>query len=157
MPSEPISHVFSFSPRAAVLAALALAGAACLSPAQAALPALQHQGGVDYVSGGIGIDESTSFKEAMRDFPLSMTFDQRAPGQGPGDYVADVQVGITDAEGRPVLDATAQGPYLLVRLPDGQYRVKATYQGRTQTREVTIGGKKPAHLGFSWPEQAEKP
>lgn len=157
MPSRSISHALSFFPRAAALA-LALAGAACLAPAQAALPALQHQGGVEYVSGGIGIDESTAFKEAMSRFPLSMTFDQRAPGQGPGDYVADVKVSITDgAGGKSVLDTTAQGPYLLVRLPDGKYRVKATYQGRTQTREVTIAGKKPVRLGFSWPEAAAKP
>ncbi|MGB6008268.1 carboxypeptidase regulatory-like domain-containing protein [Castellaniella sp.] len=140
--------------RTAALAGLVLAGAGFLTPAWAALPALQHQGSVAYVSGGIGIDESTSFKEAMAKFPLSMTFDQMA--QGKGDYVADVKVAIADAHGKPVLDTTAQGPYLLARLPDGRYQVKATYQQQTETRDVTIAGKGSKHLVFSWRADAAK-
>ncbi|WP_322999067.1 carboxypeptidase regulatory-like domain-containing protein [Castellaniella sp.] len=148
MQLSSVTHMNHHLTRTAALAGLALAGAGFLAPAWATLPAPQHQGNIEYLSGGIGIDESTSFKDAMGKFPLSMTFDQME--QGKGDYVADVQVAITDAHGTPVLDTTAQGPYLLAKLPDGRYQVKATYQHRTQTRDVTIGGKTPEHLVFSW-------
>lgn len=141
--------------RTAALAGMMLAGASVLAPARAALPALQHQGDVEYVSGGIGIDESTSFKDARATFPLSMTFAQAAQGQG--DYVADVKVVVADAHGKPVLDTTSQGPYLLARLPDGKYQVKATYGNQTQTRDVTIAGGHSEPLVFSWRDKAGQP
>lgn len=155
MQLNAVTHSELHLTRAAALAGLALASAGFLTPAWAALPALQHQGSVEYVSGGIGIDESTSFKEAMAKFPLSMTFDQAEQG-GKGDYVADVKVAISDAHGKPVLDTTAQGPYLLASLPDGRYQVKATYQQQTETRDVTIAGKESKHLVFSWRSGAAK-
>ncbi|WP_345796549.1 carboxypeptidase-like regulatory domain-containing protein [Castellaniella sp. MT123] len=136
------------------LAGLVLAGAGFLSPAWAALPPMQHQGNVEYVSGGIGIDESTSFKESMSKFPLAITFDQME--QGKGDYVANVKVAVRDGHGKDVLDTTAQGPYLLARLPAGKYQVKATYQNETQTRNVDIGRKGSEHLVFSWHRKMTK-
>lgn len=154
MQLNSVTHVNLHLVRTAAMAGLVLAGAGFLTPAWAALPALQHQGGIEYVSGGIGIDESTSFKESMGKFPLSMTFDQDM--QGKGDYVADVKVAVTDAHGKPVLDTTAQGPYLLAKLPDGRYQVKATYLQQTQTRDVTIAGKGSKHLVFSWRSDAAK-
>lgn len=130
------------------LAGVLLAGAGLLSPARAELPPLQHQGNVEYVSGGIGIDESTSFKEAMSRYPLSLTFD--SPDNGAAAYVANVQVVIQNSHDATVLDATSQGPYFLVKLPPGKYHVKATYQNDTQSREVAIGEKGSERLVFSW-------
>lgn len=140
--------------RAVAIAGLMLAGAGFLSPAWAALPPMQQQNGVEYVSGGIGIDESTSFKEAMSRFPLAMTFAQLQGDKG--DYIADVKVVVSDAHGKTMLDTTAEGPYLLARLPAGKYQVKATYEGETQTRGVTIGNKGSHHLMFSWRSKTMK-
>ena len=59
--------------RATLAAAMALgtlAFAGVLSTAQAALPPVKHQGSVQYVSGGIGLDESEALKAAAKDLSL---------------------------------------------------------------------------------------
>jgi len=130
------------------MAGALLAGAGFLPCARAELPPVRHQGNVEYVSGGIGSDESASLKEAMPRYPLSLTFGSADTGTAA--YVANVQVVIRDAQEATVLDATSQGPYFLVKLPPGKYHVKATYDGATQSRDVTIGEKSAERLMFSW-------
>lgn len=131
-------------PWAAMLLACALAGA----QAYAALPPTQHQGSVEYVSGGIGSDESASFKEAAGQFPLALTF--ASNGEGNAAYVADVQVVIRDSHDANVLNATSQGPFFLARLPAGDYKVYATYKGKTQSRSVQVHDKGTARAVFEW-------
>lgn len=140
--------------RSFALAGLVLASAGFLTPTWAALPEMQHQGSVEFVSGGIGSDQSMAFKEAMSKFPLAMTFDELE--QGKGDYLANVKVMIHDGHGATVLDTTAQGPFLLVKLPEGKYQVKATFKDETQTRDVMVGKKGSEHLMFTWRHEAMK-
>lgn len=144
------SHAHAHIARSLTLAGLALAGAGLLAPTawSATLPPLQHQGSAEFVSGGIGIDQSTLFKDSQSKFPLSMTFDEIEHGEG--DYLANVKVMVINAHGKTVLDTTAQGPYLLAKVPDGKYQVKATFNGHTQTRDVMVGHKSHEHLVFSW-------
>jgi len=131
---------------AMTLGTFALAGV--LSTAQAAMPPVQHQGAIEYVSGGIGIDESESMKAASSSYPLALTF--AAQRGGKADYVADVTVAIRDAQGKAVLQTTAQGPYMLVKLPAGNYRISATFDGKAQEREVTVQGSGTARAMFEW-------
>lgn len=133
---------------AAAMALGSMAIAGVLSTAQAGMPAVQHQGSVEYVSGGIGIDESEALKAAASNYPLALTF--AAQRSGNADYVADVAVAIRDAQGRNVLQATAEGPYMLVRLPAGNYRISATYDGKPQEREVTVQNSGTARAMFEW-------
>lgn len=148
MQIEDTRAVHHRAPLVAALASVLLAGAGIMSPAWADLPPLQHQGAVTYVSGGIGIDESTSFKQAMSQYPLSLTFAQQDGKVGA--YLADVSVVISNARHDKVLDTTAQGPYMLVKLPPGRYQVKATFNHETKTRDVTIGKKGSERLTFEW-------
>ncbi|KAF1026470.1 MAG: hypothetical protein GAK40_01249 [Burkholderia plantarii] len=129
-----------------VAAALAfgLVGAAF---AQSGLPDVHQQGNVSYVSGGVGKDESSAFQQAERTWPLALRF----TGAG-GEFLADVHVSITAANGDEVLKTDARGPYMLVRLAPGQYRVSATYNGRAQQRSVSVG-KAGAKAAFSWTGQ----
>lgn len=133
---------------AAAMALGTLAFAGCLTTAQAAMPAVQHQGSVQYVSGGIGLDESESMKAAAKDYPLALTF--AAQRDGKADYVADVAVTITDSRGKQVLRAESQGPYLLVKLPPGSYKVSATYNGKAQERAVNVQNSGTARAVFEW-------
>ncbi|HYG45532.1 MAG TPA: carboxypeptidase-like regulatory domain-containing protein [Bordetella sp.] len=120
------------------------AGTVAAQPA--ALPAAQQQGQVQYVMGGFGHDESEAIKAASSSYPLALTF---AATQG-GAYLANVQVAITDAQGKAVLSTTADGPYLLVKLPPGQYRISARFNGNEQTRQVTLSGQGTVRQTFSW-------
>ena len=112
---------------AAAMALGSMAIAGLLNTAQAGLPPVQHQGSVQYVSGGIGLDESEALKAAARTIPGA---DLRRTGRRQADYVADVTVAIHDGQGKPVLRATSEGPYMLVKLPAGDYKVSATYKAR---------------------------
>ena len=131
-----------------VIGAALLAGAALGGAAFAQLPPAQHAGSIEYVTGGIGIDESTAFKQAMSKYPLALTFAQRLDGKAA--YVSDVSVVIRNAKNDTVLNANANGPYFLVRLPAGKYRVSATYENKTQTRNVDIQAKSSAKAVFEW-------
>ncbi|MCS3505991.1 carboxypeptidase-like regulatory domain-containing protein [Achromobacter sp. JUb104] len=128
------------------LGSMAIAGV--LSTAQAALPPVKHQGSVQYVSGGIGIDESEAMKAAAKDYPLALTF--AAQRDGKADYVASVAVTILDAQGKEVLKATSEGPYMLVKLPAGSYKISATFEGKTQERAITVQGTGTARAVFEW-------
>ncbi|CAB3736363.1 hypothetical protein LMG3458_05321 [Achromobacter deleyi] len=133
---------------AAVMALGSLAVAGILTTAQAALPAVKHQGSVQYVSGGIGLDESEALKAAAKDYPLALTF--AAQRDGKADYVANVAVSIQDAHGKQVLKAESEGPYMLVKLPAGSYKVSATFNGKAQDREVTVQNSGTARAVFEW-------
>ncbi len=132
----------------------ALLWAASMAIAHAAMPATQTQGNIEYVTGGIGLDESESMKAAEKSYPLSLLFASHVGGQN--DYAANVQVVITDAKGSTVLNTTSGGPYMLVKLPPGEYKVSATLNGAEQTRRVSVKGNGSAHAGFEWNEQAGK-
>ncbi|WP_447920090.1 carboxypeptidase-like regulatory domain-containing protein [Achromobacter aegrifaciens] len=133
---------------AAAMALGSMAFAGILSTAQAGLPPVQQQGSVQYVSGGIGLDESEAMKAAEKDYPLALTF--AAQRGGKADYVANVAVVISDAHGKSVLQATAEGPYMLVKLPAGKYKVSATYDGKVQEREVSVTHPGTARAVFEW-------
>ncbi|SEI39919.1 carboxypeptidase-like regulatory domain-containing protein [Achromobacter sp. NFACC18-2] len=133
---------------AAAMAVGSMAIAGILSTAQAGTPPVKHQGSVEYVSGGIGIDESEAMKAASGNYPLALTF--AAQRGGKADYVADVAVVIRDAQGKSVLQVTAEGPYMLVKLPAGNYRISATFDGKAQERQVSVQDSGTARAMFEW-------
>lgn len=109
------------------------------------MPQIQRQGPVEYVSGGVGQDESTALERAGRQWPLALRF------TGPGaEYVADVKVRIVDAQNAEVLNAQSRGPYMLVKLPPGRYVVHARYNEREHTRSVSVAERSGAHAEFHW-------
>lgn len=134
--------------QAAAMALVGMALAGIVSTARAELPPVQRQGAVEYVSGGIGIDESEAMKAAATQYPLALTF--AAQRDGTADYVADVAVAIHDAQGKPVLQATSGGPYMLVKLPAGNYKISASYKGQAQEREVSVQNTGTARAMFEW-------
>jgi hypothetical protein len=123
--------------------ALAMAGAAL---AQDALPPVQNFGGVSYLSGGIGLDESDAIKAAEKDFTLSLLFAQTKRGE----YLSDVKIGVKDKAGKTVLEAITDGPMLLARLPAGEYKVSAESEGVTQVKTVRVAGTGVTRAGFVW-------
>ena len=127
----------------AVALALVLAGAAF---AQDGLPPLQTSGGVSYMTGGVGLDESAAIKAAEKDFNLSLLFAQNKRGE----YLADVKVSIMDKAGKTVLKVVSDGPMLLVRLPAGAYKVSANHEGNTLVKSVQVEAKGVARASFVW-------
>lgn len=114
------------------------------TPQHNGLPAPQQVDGVTYVTGGFGVDESTAMKNAIADYSVGMVFSEAS-----GAYVGNVQVRIDGAGNAPSVDLTANGPYLLLDLPNGSYTATATYTGKPLTRRFTVSGK-GQRIGFAW-------
>lgn len=139
-----------YLPRAVLVAALLVAPSL---PAWAELPAPRDSGGTAYVTGGISEDQSQAFKTAERQWPLAISLLQRAAHTN--EYTASALVKITDAHGRTVLDAQADGPFMLVRLPPGTYQVSANLNGHVLKRDrVQIVDARPVRLDFVFPQNA---
>jgi hypothetical protein len=111
------------------------------------LPPLKAQGSVQYLSGGIGA-EAESIRQAQSRFPLALEFVRKAAQ--PDECIADVDVNVVDRHGKSVLTARSDGPYLLARLPDGDYTVQATYFGHTLEKLVRVAGSASARAVFVW-------
>jgi len=128
---------------------------AYLSPATGAevMPAEVTQGKVSYVTGGIGADAVTAFKQAAAKYPLELLFAQKAI---PNDvYLAGVKV-IVRQSGKVVLDAESGGPFLLANLPSGNYQIEATSEGVTRQQAVEVRAGVHQRVVFVWdaPEAA---
>jgi hypothetical protein len=109
------------------------------------MPQIQQQGGVSFVSGGVGQDESQALRSAASQWPLSLRFTARS-----GEYLADVHVTIDDAHGTSVLDTTSRGPYMLVKVPPGRYSVHASHANISKTSAVTVSASGTARATFAW-------
>jgi hypothetical protein len=129
------------------LAAMLIFGTG-LSVAYADMPRVQQQGNIQFVTGGVGQDESNSMQAAEKDYSLSMVFAQRVGNQN--DYTADVPVTITDGKGATVLQTTTNGPFLLVKLPPGTYKITSTYNGKELVRQATISQGSHERAVFEW-------
>jgi len=98
-----------------------------------------------YMNGGIGSDEQAFMRRAGKDFSLRLIFAERKDNE----FVADVKLLIEDEHG-PVFLLPAAGPMTNVMLPEGKYRITASYRGVTEVHMVTIRGKSGADVLFHW-------
>ena len=126
----------------ATFAAVLAAAVALPSKASPLPPPRLVYASVSFVSGGIGEGEAQRLLAQGRDYPLTVELFEHATPRD--EYTADANVTITDVrDGRIVLDAKAEGPFMLVHLPSGDYRVAASLHGRSMPEHrvhVTDGG-----------------
>jgi hypothetical protein len=107
-------------------------------------------GAVTYLSGGIGQDESTAMQQMAKNYSLELEFVINASPRA--EFTSDVQVKISDASHKTVLDTVSKGPFLLVQLPAGRYRLEATKDGKSKAQDVTIKPGSHQHIMFEWAE-----
>jgi hypothetical protein len=118
-------------------------------PARSADDQVMSSGSVKFVSGGVGEDSAERISALSKDFNLKLLFAQKD-----GHYLADVAVTISDAQGKKVLEAISEGPWLLAKLAPGKYQVTAAFGGESFTRATTIPASGQRELIFRW-ERAE--
>lgn len=142
---------------ATVMMTFVLLGASSFAPQRAmadTMPESRTQGTIQYVSGGIGKDESDAMKQAGADYPLLLEFASTAKGaqdgNGKGEFVADVDVAIRDASGKEVLHTQVDGPLLLVRVPPGRYALTAEWHGVRKQGTADIGPGSHKHVVMAW-------
>jgi hypothetical protein len=112
---------------------------------------IKTDGGIRYVSGGIGVSERTDLQTLSSQFNLHLMF----ATQGSGQYLSAVQVAILDANQSPVLSAESDGPWFYVQLLPGDYSVEVTPTGhrgedQTQRKTVHLNGASKSKMDFYW-------
>lgn len=107
----------------------------------------QVQGNIAYVSGGIGASGQQAIRNVEANYNLRLIFAE----QGSGEYLADVQVLIEDSHGKQLVDATAEGPIMLMKVPPGTYKILALFAGKPLSKSVTIPAKGSIQEAFYWP------
>ena len=112
------------------------------------LPATHKQGEVSFLSGGIGQTEAKAMEHAAKRYPLELEFVLKAKPKA--EYLASVKVNIKDAHDKVVLDTTAEGPFLLAKMPAGKYTVSAERDGAVQQRHIQIAAREHRRVVFEW-------
>ena len=107
-----------------------------------------NEGGITYVSGGIGDGEEETLKSMAHDYDLQITNTNPQ-----GHFTADTNLVIEGRNGQELVRATNAGPLFYAQLPAGTYTVKAwSDEGQQTVRHVHISGHKPVDMHFVWQE-----
>ncbi len=116
--------------------------------AVAQLPPVQTNNGIDFISGGIGSDESQALRTEAKWWPVAIEFSQHTPD---GDvWISDIRVKIFDANHRSIFEAIGDGPILLLKLQPGSYEVAAQHQSVIRTKPILITGGAHQRISISW-------
>ena len=89
--------------------------------------------GTPWVTGGVGKSEREAMLQAYSDYNLKLEF-----AVADGSYLADVAVTITSDDGAPVLSVISTGPWLMTKLPAGDYAVAVSGFEETFVENVTV-------------------
>lgn len=106
-------------------------------------PAPSTHDGVTYVTGGVGLDESSAIRAQATRFNLHLRF--TTPH---GEYLSDVDVIITSETGATVLALKSDGPFVFVQLAPGRYRIGASTNRSLENRWITVPPRGAANVDF---------
>ena len=109
-------------------------------------------GAMAYVNGGFGDDEAANIRQTAPSYSLRMQFSREHNSE----FVAGVDLAIHDQAGRAVFALPSAGPLTDVMLPAGSYQVSASYEGRTETQQISVSGPGRAgkDISFRWKDTA---
>jgi hypothetical protein len=115
----------SFLPAAAVSFVALLIAILAFSAVAETLPGSliirgETRDGFPFMMGGFGQSERERMKQMSDEYNLKLTFVDRS-----GDYLSDVTVVVQNDKGEEVVNLDTQGPWFYVKLPPGEYDVKA--------------------------------
>ena len=122
---------------------------ATLAHAASNLPPIHQSGRIEYLTGGVGHDESTAIQSASKEWPLTLEFAIKDKSRA--DFAADVKVEISDTHRHTELKVTSDGPFLLAKVKPGTYKVSATLAGKALHKQVVVKTGVPTKVEFLWP------
>jgi hypothetical protein len=137
------------APLSRVLLSTCLVLFSSLSLAQADIPDAKISQGIEYISGGIGSEESDAMLALGKKWPLVLEFSQDHP-QRPL-WVADVTVKILDQKKKVVFEALSEGPIMLLKMNPGKYDAEYTFEGKVLKRSLVVEEGKFQKQSVVWP------
>lgn len=114
----------------------------------AQLPGTQYSQGISYISGGVGEEESQAILSEAKQWPLLLELSQLENGRGV--WIFGAKIKILNAKNQVIFDAQADGPYMLVNLPAGEYLLEGAYQGVIQRRSIAVKTALPQKVNLFW-------
>lgn len=114
----------------------------------AQIPNTQYSQGVSYISGGVGEEESQAILSEAKQWPILLELSQLENGRGV--WIFGAKIKILNTQNQVVFDAQADGPYMLINLPVGNYLLEGTYQGMLQKRSVVVKTALPQKINLFW-------
>lgn len=97
-------------------------------------PEVRRENGIDFLTGGVGVDGRAQLKPLVRDMNLQLVFAEKKTGG----YLADVEVVIADRKGGEILKVSNSDPMVFAALEPGTYSIKAKTAHGTLEREVKV-------------------
>lgn len=70
-----------------------------------------------------------------------------------GNFLSDVNVLVKDMDGKVLVDMVSKGPWLILDLPAGQYRVRAEVDGDAQGGMITVEEGISREFGYMFKNQ----
>ncbi len=118
----------------ALILATGLAMAALPASAQSGGDPILEANGIRYACAGVG--KVSRDDPRWKTFPVKLVFTAAN-----GDFLGDPNVAVTDAGGKPVFQAQCNGPWVLIELPAGSYKVHATGQKGAYAKDFDLAVK----------------
>lgn len=115
------------------------------------LPAVQESQGIRYVSGGVGSGEAAAMRAESARYALTLLFYVQGEKAM---FIADVDVLIQDSAGQVLLHTRSDGPYLLVQLPAGRYRLNCAYRGQEKQFSLQQKAGQPQRVSVLFKDEA---
>lgn len=131
-----IATLCRLTPFAFALAGLVSMALPASRPAfgQSAGDPILEANGIKYACAGVGKVSRNDPRWAS--FPVKLEF-----AAANGDFLGDPAVTVTDGSGKQVFQAQCDGPWVLIELPAGSYKVHATGQKGQYTKDFDIAVK----------------
>lgn len=117
--------------------------------ALASLPKVNTSNGIQYITGGIGSDESEAIIVEAKHWPILFMFSIVENG-GRGIWVSNIRVIVSDSKNIPILDITCDGPLMLLKLMPGSYSVAANFDGVIQKRQFDVKQDASQRISIYW-------
>ncbi|MGQ9654274.1 MAG: hypothetical protein ACUVXD_09445 [Thermodesulfobacteriota bacterium] len=116
-----------------------------MAQVEPSMVAEETQGGIRFLSGGIGLEERAAMDAKAEDFNLKLVFAITSR-----EYLSDIQVQIQEPSGKVLLSAQSKGPWFFVKLPEGQYTIQASTGQQRKTVKANVGkGLQTVHVQWN--------
>jgi hypothetical protein len=138
------------APLSRILFSACLVFFSSFSLAQVDIPETKVAQGIEYISGGIGSEESDALLALGKKWPLVLEFSQDHP-QRPL-WVADVTVKIIDQKKMLVFEALCEGPIILLKINPGKYDAEYSFEGKVLKRSLVVEEGKFQKQSVVWPQ-----
>ena len=114
----------------------------------AQIPETQYSQGISYITGGVGEGETNAILAEAKQWPVLLEMSQMENGRGV--WIFGAKVKVLNSQGKVVFDAPADGPYILINLPAGDYSIEASYEGVVQKRALTLKSNSNQKISIFW-------